>query len=66
MSLVSSHLGRHKGKYITTTGTVVIGGSVFYYSHLQVSPLTKRERFILFTPTQMLEIEEISKSAVII
>ena len=63
-SVVTGHIGRHKGKYISSTGTIVIGGNVFYYTHLQTAPITNRERFILFTPSQMLEIEQLSKEAV--
>ncbi len=62
--VISAHLNRNKIRYLVGTSTLTIGGNAFYNSHLQTTPVTNRERFILFLPFQIEEIEELSKSAV--
>ncbi len=64
--VIITHLNRNKVKYSVGASTVSLSGYIFYYTHLQTTPITNRERFILFLPFQMEEVEELSKSAVII
>ena len=64
--VIFGHLNRNKVKYSVGVSTVSLSGYIFYYTHLQTTPITNRERFILFLPFQIEEIEELSKSAVII
>lgn len=61
--IIISHLNRNKVKYSVGVSTVSLSGYIFYYTHLQTTPITNRERFILFLPFQMEEVEELSKSA---
>ena len=63
-AVVKEHVLRNRTRYIVGTSTITIGGSVFYYVHVQTTPITNRRRFILFMPFQILEVEELSKSAV--
>ena len=62
--VIISHLYRNKVKYSGGISTLSLSGYIFYYTHLQTTPITNRERFILFLPFQIEEVEELSKSAV--
>ncbi|CAF3880014.1 unnamed protein product, partial [Rotaria magnacalcarata] len=61
------HLNRHKYKYFTIIGAI---GSTFgyhYYSHVQISPITGRKRYMLMTEEQLklmsdLQNEELAKT----
>ncbi|CAH1242983.1 OMA1 [Branchiostoma lanceolatum] len=57
--IFAGHLKRHYGKYLGTAA--VIGGTVtvYYFTHLQRTPITNRERFIAFTPNQFNSIADV-------
>ena len=55
---------RNSQRYAFTV-TVSTGMSfVYYQTHLQVTPITGRERFILFSSEHLFEIEKLEKEAV--
>jgi hypothetical protein len=62
--LVVDHVKRNKlhyGLLLTTTGGT---SCVYYYSHLEITPITNRERFMLFTNEQLKEIEKLERESV--
>ncbi|XP_035699454.1 metalloendopeptidase OMA1, mitochondrial-like [Branchiostoma floridae] len=57
--IFAGHLRRHYGKYLGMAA--VIGGTVtvYYFTHLQRTPITNRERFIAFTSDQFSSIADV-------
>ncbi|KAI8510044.1 metalloendopeptidase [Branchiostoma belcheri] len=57
--IFAGHLRRHYGKYLGMAA--VVGGTVtvYYFTHLQYTPITNRERFIAFTPNQFSSIADV-------
>lgn len=43
---------KHKWKFISTIAILIASMSFYYFSHIQETPLTRRKRFIAFTPAQ--------------
>ena len=43
---------KHKWKFINIIALVIASLSVYYYTHIQETPITKRKRFIAFTKEQ--------------
>jgi len=64
--IFKGHLIRNKYRYILSISTTVGGSIVYYQFHLQETPITHRQRFILFTNKQLEEIENLEKDEVFI
>lgn len=62
--IFKGHLIRNKYRYILFIGSTVSGSIVYYQVHLQETPITHRQRFILFTTKQLEEIENLEKDEV--
>jgi hypothetical protein len=58
------HLKRNRFRYLFIIGGTSTGSIIYYQSHLQVTPLTERIRFIMFTTEQLEEIEKLEKEQV--
>jgi hypothetical protein len=64
--LFKSHLLRNKFRYMTGVGGSSAACFVFYRYHLEETPITKRQRFMLFSSEQLTEIEKVEKKKVTI
>jgi hypothetical protein len=52
--------GTNVGKCVTGSGAVVSAGAVwYYYSHLEVDPITGRRKFIAINKEQILQLAQI-------
>ena len=58
------HLKRNRFRYLVGIFGSSLGVYVFYQLHLQNTPITQRERFVLFTTDQLAEIEKYEKEMV--
>lgn len=59
-----THLKNNKYKYGITFGVTGLVPFIFYQTHLQFTPITHRQRFILFNSEQLVEIEKLEKEEV--
>ncbi|CAF0946183.1 unnamed protein product [Brachionus calyciflorus] len=57
-----AHLKRHQIRYAGGFGLTSFTCYIYYDSHIQETPLTKRKRFILFSNEQLTEIEKLEKA----
>ena len=60
------HLKRNKLRYAILVSTSTVGSVVYYQAHVQETPITHRQRFILFSSSHLSEIENLEKDQVII
>jgi hypothetical protein len=63
--LFKNHLLRNKFRYMGGVGGSSAACFVFYRSHLEETPITKRQRFMLFSTEHLTEIEKVEKEQVI-
>ena len=63
-AIFKDHLKRNRFRYFFIIGGTSTGSIIYYQSHLQVTPLTERIRFIMFTTEQLEEIEKLEKEQV--
>jgi hypothetical protein len=59
--LFKQHLIRNKYRYIAGVGGGTTACVIFYQSHLEETPITKRSRFMLFSTEHLTEIEKLEK-----
>jgi hypothetical protein len=62
--IFKKHLIRNKFRYMTGIGGSTTACFVFYQSHLEETPITKRKRFMLFSTEHLAEIEKLEKEQV--
>ena len=57
----------HRARWIIGVGlTLLLGAGVIdYYTHLQETPITKRTRYLAFTPQQFYKIQQMELESVI-
>jgi Zn-dependent protease with chaperone function len=58
------HLKRNKYRYLLIGSGTTFTSSFYYFSHIQETPITNRKRFILFSSSQLIEIENLEKDQV--
>lgn len=51
-------IGRRKGLIYGGVGVVALGSVVFYYSHVEITPVTGRKRFLMFTRDDVIKLIE--------
>jgi hypothetical protein len=65
-SIFFDHLKRNKYRYLLIGSGTTFTSSFYYFSHIQETPITNRKRFILFSSSQLSEIENLEKDQVYI
>ena len=51
-------IGRRKGLIYGGVGVVALGSVGFYYSHIEITPVTGRKRFLMFTRDEVIRLVE--------
>lgn len=63
-TLALSHFKRNKHRYASLIVFVTFSSVIFYQTHLQENPITKRKRFILFTRDQLKEVAQLGVESI--
>jgi metalloendopeptidase OMA1, mitochondrial len=61
-----NHLKRNAKIYFSLMAGTSLLSTGFYFTHLEVHPITGRKRFIIFSPDQLNEIETIGFNSVLL
>lgn len=60
------HLKAHRIRYSLILALTSGGSATYYYTHLQLTPITHRKRFIIFDSSHLAEFEKIEMEKVLI
>lgn len=61
-----NHLKAHRIRYSLILALTSGGSATYYYTHLQLTPITHRKRFIIFDSSHLAEFEKIEMEKVLI